>query len=468
MPAPSGSGYEQILAARGELRTRADRAIADARRPSAKPAAAPIAPAATWSLEQLPTRPHRFDRRDRPALIVWASLTAPAACVLVAFAWVGSPRSPALPAVASEGSRVSLQVANAGFVAPLPSASEGDPLFAARASQPRTAPDDAEPVVPHKDMWLRPKPNDAEAEPAFAAPAGGSEPQTAEADPGPAQESASPDAVPGSPDMLPEEVQAAFATWDRSTSASAADDGPEAGPAEGGPVLAASDRDAVVAGTASDDSGTPEDGRTPSTATGAAMDAETTRDDPAEGGAAMAVAPDHAPPAVPMTVDATETAALEEAREASASAEPGERDAALATEPGPPLEERRQASATRPALAGQAPEAARPSAGTDAAAGSEASSEPSTAASPPPRMAGLVASPPAPPTPAAPPPTKPRLDGASHPPVSRSAAAGGGPAASAPPSTDPRCRAIVVKAQLGEETSHAERLLLRSGCGARR
>jgi hypothetical protein len=50
------------------------------------------------------------------------------------------------------------------------------------------------------------------------------------------------------------------------------------------------------------------------------------------------------------------------------------------------------------------------------------------------------------------------------------AAAARAAVADAPPAvaTDSRCRTIVLKAQLGEETTHAERAFLRNGCGARR
>ena len=452
----SGSGYEQILAARGELRTRAERAAAEERRASAEAAAAPAVPAAPRSLERPPGRPGGLNRRDRPALLVWGLLTAPAACVLVAFTWVGSPRPSAPSAATPAASRGSLPIAGVGSVASPPSANEGELVFAARDAPPHPWPDDAEPARSLEDVWFRPMQDGVGLEPAFVAPGGGYGPRTAEAGPEPAQEGTLFGALPSSPDMLPEEVRAAFATWDRHSSPWVADDGPDTGFAEGGPVSAASDRDAPAA-EAGSGSGMPADGWAPLAVMGAAPDAEPTRDDPAETEAAAEVAFGPAPPSVPTIVGATEPAAQqEETRDVPAS----------------PVEEGQQAFAALPDPAAQPPEAAPSSAGTDTAAAAEASGGSSAGSTP--RMAALVAPPPPPPPPptarspadGAPSPAKARLSGgASLSVASRSALQGDAPAA---PSPDPRCRTIIVKAQLGEETSHAERLLLRNGCGARR
>ncbi|GAA0583014.1 hypothetical protein GCM10009416_21780 [Craurococcus roseus] len=463
MPSSPGSGYEQILAARGELRTRADRAVSNERRASAEPAAAarPAAPAAHRSLERPPERPGGLDRRDRPALLVWGLLTAPAACVLFAFTWVGSPRSPVPSAAAPVASRTSLPIiVGAGSVAPTPLlASEGELVIAARdAPQVHPWPDDAEPVPPLGNPWLRPMPNGLQLESVFDALAGGSES---------AQESAPSGELPSSPDMLPEEVRAAFATWDRHTSPRVSDDGPGTGPAEGGPVSAARGRDAPAA-EAGPGSGMPADDWAPLTVVGAAPDAEPTRDDPAEAEAAAEAASDPAPPSVATILGAVEPASHQEKTlDVPASAGSRDRDAAEATEPSPPVKERQQAFAALHDPAGQPPEAALSSAGTDAAADAEASG--GSPAAPTPRMAALAPPPPPaarPPRDGAPSPAKPRLGGGASPSsVPRPAPQGDSPA---PPAPDPRCRTIIVKAQLGEETSHAERLLLRNGCGARR
>lgn len=454
MPPASGSGYEQILAARGELRVRADRAAAYARHAPAEPATPPAA-AARPSLERPPPRALRFDRRDRPALVVWGLLTAPAACVLVAFAWAGPPRSPVSPVAALQASQAPLAMADTrGVAAPSPVSGEWA-TFSSRDLRMALRPDDAEPVPPTAPLLregMRPHPATDVAE--------------AESHQGDAPVLAG---EPSSTEMLPEEVQAAFTTWDQQAAPRSADAEPDASQDAAAelvgsePVPDPRDRDAPIADAASGAAAQEDGGAPPPAAASATADAGPAGGASMAAEAAMEVAHRRAPPADPMPEGAAEPAARDGTGGVPASADSDSPEAG------------QQASTPRPDPAGQTSPAAESNTGKDAIAGAAASSggpaaDASAKVPRPPRVAALVAPPPSPaalPPADDAPPARPRPGGSPPTAAPRPAAAArDAPPASPPP--DPRCRAIVVKAQLGEETSHAERLLLRSGCRAAR
>jgi translation initiation factor IF-2 len=94
MPPAARSGYAEIIAARTVLRARARLAVAEERHQTFGLQEVRTAPAATPAPERLP-RP-KWHRLGVPALAVSGALAAPA-CVVLAFAWIGSPRPPAAP-----------------------------------------------------------------------------------------------------------------------------------------------------------------------------------------------------------------------------------------------------------------------------------------------------------------------------------------------------------------------------------
>ncbi len=409
-PPSSGSGYEQILAARAAMRTRVGIAAAGEWRAPTDfaSAAAPVA-----GRRRSPAQPHRSARRRRPKLIVSGLLAVPACAALLAAAWVGPPRSPVAP----------------GTAAAPPSAGEEQYVLATWYPGAPSWDGDTDPEAQEEDVPARPALADVEAKPAMDV-----HPPAADAEPATPQGSASPRSAEsgagndGSPPP--------FAAWGGDAHLQAAGGGSKAPASASAPRPTASepapasvrtgepasavrygDAPARAAGAFSE--GAQEDGPTPSTATAAAEAAE-----PQAGQAARVPAGAGPPRQKPAPSADPAFAALGEGPPKDAwpsSAAPAEFSGGPA--PAPPQE--RVAALPLPMVP---PLVVPPSAGV---------------------------APPAKLRPGGPPQTAPR------------AAVRDAPSSPVPP-PDSRCRAIILKAQLGEETSHAERSLLRSGCGARR
>lgn len=495
MPPTTRSGYEQLIAARAAMRARVDRG-------SEWRSSIDVAPSRAFATGRSAERPRPRVRRHRPGLAVAGLLAAPPACFLLAFIWVGSPRSPTAridgPA---QSAQASLPISGAAGAA-LPAAGEERAIFAIRDryALPRT--ETAEAGALGEDAPLGPVlggARDATAAPpereeaVVAARDFGVPGLVADVGPSTPQESASSRPAPtGAEDGSAApfvEGEPVFAAWDEKAwrlmvgvEPDASPNGPPPGPAarladgEQGsavleaqkPVLAAGHQDAptpvVGAGADTLHEGEP----TPATAAEAAGDALATEPNAWTTPVGIPTAP--VADAGATALGAEKQTALLPALAAPIHQEPASgADPALAffNERSP---EKASATAipTRPVAAADATmeaASAAPAAGTvTRVAPVELTARPAAAASPQGRMATLA--PPAPPllSTGGAPSTKLR-PGEAAPAVSRVAARDAPPSS---PSPDSRCRAIVLKAQLGEETSHAERSLLRNGCGARR
>jgi hypothetical protein len=532
MPPAARSGYAEIIAARTVLRARARLAVAEERHQTFGLQEVRTAPAATPAPERLP-RP-KWHRLGVPALAVSGALAAPA-CVVLAFAWIGSPRPPAAPGPArpeapgiqtaaprsADGERLALPAGTPPAVQRAESAEPGATGDHASSPGAPVGTGDGQPPAP------------AEGASALAAQGTGIPPRATDTEPEPPPESVSsppaPNGLTAGSEVPFAEEEPVFAAWEQVPSSHAAGAEPMAPPGgapsdpatapaesearpvaveEGGPASAIRDQDDpapptdTASGTA--DEGAPASaaaavaadspsvlaiGAAPGTADEGAPARTTAASDALRAEAVAEAVPGGAPFSVPPVADAgaAEAPAREgEARVPALAGLPGWEPTAPPVAPLPaPVAETRPdgALAAAPVARPASPVPDMPAADPGAATPPAAPSGTGTAANAaPPESSGgagpskgraeaaLVA--PAPATALPPgngaPPAKLRPGGkpAPQPPSGTRVAARDAPPASPPLAS--RCRAIILKAQLGEETDNAERMLLRSGCGARR
>ena len=441
MPPGTASGYEQILAARAAMRTQAARAAAAERH--AFPPAPPV------PVRRASEQPRRGARRLRRLGMFASGAVAAPACALIALAWMGgSPHHPIAPYAGSAPLAPAPPPISGAVAAALFAAAEG--RGQAFATGDRAAPPWAVGVqtplgsVPfdsgadHADRETAPLIVEKDESVIVAEDRGVSPWEAAE--PGAPHESGPSEPPP--PDTGSAPGPPLIATWHPSDPSSAADAEPEE-PQEGGPsgLAAASshpeeDPVALLAAGAEAGSDAPEAGR-------AAVPLVAVAD------ATEPAAAPEAEPTAPALVEAPD-------REPSpvaglASAPPGENS----PESAPVTRIAAHADVVFAALAALAAPDAASSAGAAADAAPAESGKPAVAASPQPVA---VAAPPLPFAHGAPAKARP---GGSSPRADRTAE-------NAAPSAGARCRGIIMKAQLGEETSHADRHFLRTACGARR
>ena len=511
MPRPQRSGYEEVLAARSALRTSVERA--HTRDPIALfDLAAARAPAVEWAAKR---QTRNGGRLGRSGLVLPGLLATPVACLLLAFAWIGLANPPRGGADAPPSPALARPGTSSAAAAPFPDT--GGLVLATRNHETAPWTDDAAPAEANDRVVPLPAPGNAENDQAaapspeegsvFAAEGGRVPPPPATVEAAPEAPWGSASSVPaatglaeGEPAVLPSLGKPAFAARERDALPLGTDAGLSLPPivgvrreSEAGSAAVEEEREAEIA-TRDLDAAAPATGfgarEGDATAALAAPAAtEPASDAPPPGETARAELADATPPAPP-PVDAAVPEpqaqweapgdpALVEARDREPA--PPFENAALASSAGGLSGSAREMSQARPdpaeraapaAVPDAAPSIADPTAGTGTAAVAVASGGAGAVAPSPlpqqgPRMAAAAVAPP--PIAALPPvggsvsPAKPRPDGPPTPPVAKAAARG-----AAAPAPDARCRSIILKAQLGEELIHAERNLLRSGCGARR
>ncbi len=411
MPVTTLSGYEQILAARAAMRAQVERDAAVHRHGFIAPKPAPAG-----------GRAQRARRRAGPRRLglILSGVAAAPVCALLALAWVEPPRAPnALPAGPAPGAGISpppFGVAVATAAAPT-----------AEADGPVSAEQD-----PDAPSWT------AEAEP--GAPRGNAAP---EPDPGPEHAGVEP-----APSPMEHAGPALLAARDQDAPPPAAD-AETAEPPQGGTSWS-------MLGSAEAGNAEAEEQPTPGSAVAAAATEE-----PAAGPAVAAAAAEEPAPGPAAAGDEKEPVpgpAVAEAEETADDDGTGAEAVAVATgsDTAGALPETADADTTGPQARREAPPAPIPAPPAEAP----------LKASPPPAAKLAVAAEPPPPLPpwvrAA--PAKNRAGEPPPAPQVRAVRAADG----ASPSAEARCRAIIVRFQLGEETSHADRSYLQTSCGARR